>query len=326
MGGRTNWVFQTYETIATYSALSFWVFGLLVNGFGFLFAVCSLPRLWAVLFIALQLMLNSIPLDIKCPKLAASFLRYAFTKSKAYFPTSVVFEDESAFKPGTAYVFGFEPHSVLPLAMFVFSKYASCMPPALQNIRMLASTAIFWSPITRNIWWWAGLRPVSKKVMRHLLSKGTSVVLCPGGVRECLYLKKGKEAVYLHTRKGFIRLALEQGAPLVPVFCFGQSDLYGCWRPFIDWPKGLIPFTAWARFSRNIGYLPMMIWGQFGSPLPRRVPVTVVVGKPIPVPKVENPSEEMVTEYLQRFISGLQGVFDRYAADFGHPNTELIVH
>lgn len=43
------------------------------------------------------------------------------------------------------------------------------------------------------------------------------------------------------------RLALEAGAPIVPVFAFGQTPHYRFWRPFIDWPRRLVPRGAMGR-------------------------------------------------------------------------------
>ena len=59
----------------------------------------------------------------------------------------------------------------------------------------------------------AGGRPASPSVMRAMLSRGHSVLVCPGGVRECLYMEHGREAVYLSNRTGFVRIALQYGAP-----------------------------------------------------------------------------------------------------------------
>ena len=40
----------------------------------------------------------------------------------------------------------------------------------------------------------------------------------------------------------------------------------------------------------------------------------VVVGKPIPLPKVEQPEDGMVSDYLARFIHEMQLMHDRHAA------------
>lgn len=38
----------------------------------------------------------------------------------------------------------------------------------------------------------------------------------------------------------------------------------------------------------------------------------LVVGKPIRVPKVENPSEELVDEYIEKFFNELEKLFEEY--------------
>ena len=49
-----------------------------------------------------------------------------------------------------------------------------------------------------------------------MLSKGDSALVCPGGVRECLYMEKGREAVFLSGRTGFVRIAMQYGAAHFP--------------------------------------------------------------------------------------------------------------
>jgi hypothetical protein len=46
--------------------------------------------------------------------------------------------------------------------------------------------------------------------------------LVPGGVQEVLHMRHDAEVLYLRKRLGFVRLALQHGAPLVPAFAFGQ--------------------------------------------------------------------------------------------------------
>jgi hypothetical protein len=48
----------------------------------------------------------------------------------------------------------------------------------------------------------------------------------PGGEKEQIQTEYQKHKVFLSSRKGFVRLALKEGAELVPVYAFGESDLY----------------------------------------------------------------------------------------------------
>lgn len=54
---------------------------------------------------------------------------YACQSSETYFPTTVVVEDEAAFKPDSAYILGLSPHSAMPTALpVVFSSYSKQLP------------------------------------------------------------------------------------------------------------------------------------------------------------------------------------------------------
>jgi hypothetical protein len=96
-------------------------------------------------------------------------------------------------------------------------------------------------------------------------------------VRECGFLRADRETLYLRRRTGFIRLALAAGAPVVPVFCFGQTAAYS----FALAGPPLLPAPLATRLARLLRFWPMLMWGAAGSPLPHRVKLTVVVGTPI---------------------------------------------
>ena len=56
-----------------------------------------------------------------------------------------------------------------------------------------------------------------------------------------------------------------------------------------------------------------------------QVKVTTVVGKPIELPKVAQPSKEQIQEYLDEFIAQMQGLFERHKASAGYPDLQLVV-
>lgn len=53
-----------------------------------------------------------------------------------------------------------------------------------------------------------------------------AVVIVPGGAAEALHARPGNFTLVLKNRKGFVRLALQHGADLVPAYSFGENDLY----------------------------------------------------------------------------------------------------
>lgn len=73
-----------------------------------------------------------------------------------------------------------------------------------------------------------------------------------------------KERIKLLSRKGFIRVAVEQGCQPVPVYHFGNSQLL------------FILGKALEGLSRAIRASLVITYGKFGLPLPKRVPIMMV--------------------------------------------------
>ena len=203
----------------------------------------------------------------------------------------------------------------------------------------LASSAIFRVPLVKHLWSWLGLQSVDKRNMRcvlsccsvwtltstppdspthrRLLDEDHSVLLIPGGVQECLFMRHGTETIFLRKRMGFIKMAIQSGAQLAPAFAFGQSDIYGYWRPGTP--------AMQRAMSRLLGFAPMVFWGRWGTPIPRRVPVNVFVGDPIPVKRNPAPSNEDVAALLDVFIAAMVRLFEQHKAQAGYPDSQLIV-
>ena len=76
---------------------------------------------------------------------------------------------------------------------------------------------------------------------------------------------------------GFVRLAIEQQAALVPVVCLGEI---GALENLFNWPA----LQQWTY--KNIGFpIPFLLVGRWGlTPFPRQTGLRFVVGDPIPCP------------------------------------------
>ncbi|CAI5956267.1 unnamed protein product, partial [Closterium sp. NIES-64] len=86
-----------------------------------------------------------------------------------------------------------------------------------------------------------------------------------------------------------------------------------------------LPEGEWFRWvARRIGFAPMLFWGMWGSPIPFRTPLTIVIGTPIgqgdPDP---NPSKERVAAVHAEYVRALERLFLDYRAQAGYPTTEL---
>lgn len=79
-----------------------------------------------------------------------------------------------------------------------------------------------------------GLAGVSHKSCVNLLSRGGSegqglgraITIVVGGARESLKAYPYSLSLVIKDRKGFIKLAIREGADLVPVTGFGENELY----------------------------------------------------------------------------------------------------
>ena len=74
--------------------------------------------------------------------------------------------------------------------------------------------------------------------------------------------------------------------------------------------SNFFPGVAKQRFQRITGLsLPLVI-----NVLPKKTNITVVVGKPIPVKKVENPTKEQVSSLLNKYIEALKALHEMHRA------------
>ncbi|XP_020239181.1 diacylglycerol O-acyltransferase 2D-like isoform X1 [Cajanus cajan] len=275
------------------------------------FATFFLPLSKALLVFGSLLVLVMIPVD-ENSMFGRKLSKYICRHICSYFPITLHIEEVEAFRPNQAYVFGYEPHSVNPIGMIALGHSAGFMP--LAKTKLLASRAIFYIPFMRHTWTWLGFTSVSKKNFISSLAAGYSCIVVPGGIRETLFMEPGCENVFLKERRGFVRIALEMGLPLVPVFCFGQTDTYKWWKA----PGKLIQ-----NLARILKITPLFFWGIYGSPIPFKIPLYVVVGRPIKVEKNPQPTMDQVAKVHNQFVDELQDLFNRHKAQAGYTNLEL---
>jgi len=243
------------------------------------------------------------------PRFALEHASSAFLKSTLnYFPLSCVPWEETAKLPiSRQYIFAVHPHGIhcFPLGLLstVGSDFDKKFPGLVgSKLTGLAATVMFKLPVVRELFLCMGYIDASRPVASKCLEVGRSIFVCTGGEEESMFTSTGKDIVVLKKRKGFVRLALSYGADIVPVYGVGNTDLYTTYN-FI-----FLGFRHWLQKTCGIA-LPIF-HGRFGTPLPYKKAVQVLIGKPIRTPKPsvigERPDPALVDEYHSKYIEALR--------------------
>uniref|UniRef100_A0A8C3VPU2 Acyltransferase n=1 Tax=Catagonus wagneri TaxID=51154 RepID=A0A8C3VPU2_9CETA len=246
---------------------------------------------------------------------------------KDYFPVSLV--KSTALDPSRNYLAGFHPHGVLAVGAFTnlcteSTGFSSIFPGIRPHLMML--NLWFQVPFFRDYIMSGGLVTSDTESAAHILSRktgGNLLGIIIGGSQEALNARPGAYTLKLRNRKGFIRLALRHGAALVPVFSFGENDLFDQ----VENPPGSRLRWCQDRLQRIMGIsLPLfhgcgVFQDSFGV-LPYRRPITTVVGTPIEVQKTPSPSQEEVDRLHQRYMEELSKLFEAHKLKYNVPSNQ----
>ncbi|XP_044974703.1 diacylglycerol O-acyltransferase 2D-like isoform X2 [Hordeum vulgare subsp. vulgare] len=299
--------------VLTLVALALWLGPIQFNLFLALASVFFFEKRTAALVLGIQLFFMFVNLS-DTNRWGRKIGRFIWKHAVGYFPITLHVEDYTAFDPRRAYVFGYEPHSVVPLGMWALSDRAGLMP--MPKMKILASSAAFYVPFQRQIWTWLGVVPITRENFCSYLRAGYSCTLVPGGLREMLYMDHDNESevAFIKSRKGFVRIALQTGTPLVPVFCFGQDHAYNWWRP---------GHKLFIKIAEAMKAPPVLHWGKFGTPIPFRSPIHVFVGRPIEVKQNDQPTVDEINEVHDQFVIALQELHDNHKNKAGYARLHL---
>lgn len=140
-----------------------------------------------------------------------------------------------------------------------------------------------------------------------------AAVIIVGGAQEAIHARPRNYTLNLKHRKGFIRVAMTTGAAIVPVFSFGEVDIF-------DQAES-VPGSTLQRWQASIkkktGILPVLFNGRglfqytFGI-IPQRRPITTVMGTPLIVKKIENPSMDEIDLLHEQFCEQLTDLFETH--------------
>lgn len=219
-------------------------------------------------------------------------------------------------------ILGIHPHGVLSLDHILT---VSSFDPELERVApqcrrsALGAGILFKIPFARELLLGLGCVDAGRKTADACLKAGLSLSVVLGGEREQLLAQRGPvENVVLRNRKGFVKLALSNGVPLVPLYCFGEAQLYNQSQLFMS-------FRSWLQ--RRFGIALVLPYGPCGLPgIPFKDRMRMVVGPPLEIPRIEAPTEAQVNEHHGRYCKELGNLFERHKgpAGYGHVRLNII--
>ena len=139
------------------------------------------------------------------------------------------FEVPPNFDPDRQYFFCFHPHGAVTWTAFCFGATMitnNGTSPLRRQMMCGIADVLFSIPIIRELLLFSNARSANPKVMGECANNGLSLALNPGGVHEQLQYRNDQEEAYFPNNLGFIRIALRHGVPLVPMYFFGENQIF----------------------------------------------------------------------------------------------------
>lgn len=184
-------------------------------------------------------------------------------------------------------------------------------------------------PIQREILLNCGFCSASENALTTLLNQSNNpndetnrdgytsngVGLIVGGVPEAFHTYPNSYKCYLKKRRGFVRVALQTGATLVPAISYGENNVYdivqynsgSCLRMIQD------TFKRLANIKHFVGS--GIFQFKFGL-LPKRHPITIVIGAPIHLRKTTNPGKDEINQIHKYFCKQLNQLFESHKSKY----------
>lgn len=248
-----------------------------------------------------------------------------------YFPATLI---KTAELPADRnYIFGLHPHGIIGLGSVASfgtnaTHFDRLFPGVQRSIVTLA--LLFHVPMTREWLLAAGAISASEASIDYVLDgadgrgrTGRAVAIVVGGAEEALHAHPGANELQLRRRHGFVRVALRHGASLVPVYNFGETDLY----EQVENGSGTFLRKVQNAFKKVFTFAPPLFYGPpifasftpFVGIMPFRRPINTVVGAPICVTRCANPTRQQIDALHAEYCRKLTALFDAHKTRFGLP-------
>jgi len=206
-------------------------------------------------------------------------------------------------------------HSIIARNEDAFSNSGNGPPDVGRKIALCFAPIIQHVPVHQEMYRDKCGSADKKSITRWWKTSDTDPALIPGGFAEAVFANSAERKIeysYLKGRKGFVRIGIEEGKDIVPVYTFRQNWMYRT-------PSTLRGLRA--RISQNyfIGLVPFLGW--MGTSMPLTDDTTTVVFPPFPASSYKT---SQLDEAHAAYLDHLKKYFDEYKAAYGMGDVELV--
>jgi len=197
-----------------------------------------------------------------------------------------------------------------------------------EPLSILGLDAAFTVPGLGSLMRKIGAVPASHAGAEHALSQGASVIVYPGGAEEVFRPYRDRHRVDFRGRSGFVRLALRNQIPVVPVvghgghetlFILGRGERISRWVGLDALRVNVFPIVIQAPWGLSTGGMPMI-------PLPARI--TVQVESPMDWSHLGPEAADdpgIVRRCADEIEARMQGTLDTLVAEDPHPLRDRLI-
>mmetsp|Transcript_54777 Transcript_54777/g.94465 ORF Transcript_54777/g.94465 Transcript_54777/m.94465 type:complete len:251 (+) Transcript_54777:3-755(+) len=200
------------------------------------------------------------------------------------------------------------PHGAYAFSgiLFVGPQLRLGLSPELKNHPVFYGVAsvLFYVPLIREIVLFIGCREVTQDNVSKIVKNKFSVAMIPGGIYEQVQTRHDQERCYVMKKLGFIRLAIQLGVDIVPMYGFGENQLFTIHSFGQAFRLALLK-------KLRVG-LPL-VSGRFGL-VPHAIEIVHVYGRPIKVGEAcAKPTDAQVEEVYKKYVAEFTRLFKDHA-------------
>lgn len=226
-------------------------------------------------------------------------------------------EFQAKLSPKGRYLIACMPHGAYAFsgALFIGPQWRIRDRREYATIPLLfcVASVLFYIPLVREFMLFIGARDATRSNVKDMLHHKCrpSITVIPGGIWEQVNTRHDEERCYVQRKLGFIRLAIEEGLAIVPMYGFGENQLFTI---HTYWNS----LRLWIADKFHVG-LPL-ISGRWGITLiPHRTSITHVYGSPIQTTQQKNPSPEEIERVFVQFRESVERLFRENAGKYLPP-------